>query len=276
MSRLARWLQTLGRPAVIAHRGASRRAPENSLAALRLAPELGADGVEFDVQATGDGTLVVFHDRTLARCTGLPGALGELPGARLRALTLDRIDRAVSGRARGERIPTLAEWLAAAPAGLFLNLEAKVDVLRDAGTGAAAARALADAGRGAVAVLSSFHPAALASAARGASGVERGALVDAAPGWRTRLAVGLAAGAAAIHPNHLLVTPARVAAWHRLGWKVLTWTVDAPDDALRCLDAGVDGLITNCPDVIRPLTERYAGRARAPAADVTRSPSARR
>src|SRR4051812_25995546 len=81
----------LGRPAVIAHRGASRAAPENSLAALRLAAGLGADGVEFDVQRCASGELVVFHDRTLARCTGAIGSVGETTLPALRRLTLDRI-----------------------------------------------------------------------------------------------------------------------------------------------------------------------------------------
>jgi glycerophosphoryl diester phosphodiesterase len=259
MSRLDHWLRSLGRPAVFAHRGASRRAPENSLAALRIAADLGADGVEFDVQATADGELIVFHDRTLARCTGALGSVQELPWAALRPLTLDRIDLAVTGQVRGERIPTLAAWLDAAPKGLFLNLEAKVDLLRDSGTGAACARALAAAGRAEDALVSSFHPAALAAVAASGMGLERGALVEAGPAWRTRLVAGVASGAVAVHPEHVLVTQPRVAAWHRLGLRVLTWTVDDPAEARRCLEAGVDGIISNRPEVARRVAEEFAG-----------------
>lgn len=254
MGAFAQWVSGLGRPAVIAHRGASRAAPENSLAALRLAAGLGADGVEFDVQACATGELVVFHDRTLARCTG---ALGELPGTPFEALRRETLDR-IDPERRGERVPTLPEWLAEAPAGLFLNLEVKADVLAEAGIAKACAEALLQAGRGAASVLSSFHPAALAHAA--GSGVDRGALVDASEGWRTRLALGLLTRPAAVHPEHLLVTPDRVAAWKRLGLVVAVWTVDDPEEAARCLEAGVDAVITNVPDRIRPVAERYPRR----------------
>ena len=101
-SRLSGFLDGLRRPAVIAHRGASAAAAENSLGALRRAVELGADGVEFDVQRCGSGELVVFHDRTLGRCAGVPGSIGETPLARLRTLTLDRIS-ATRGVPSGER-----------------------------------------------------------------------------------------------------------------------------------------------------------------------------
>lgn len=117
MNALRNLLRALGRPAVFAHRGASRRAPENSIEALRFAAGLGADGVEFDVQACGSGELVVFHDRTLARCTGTPGTLTETPLADLRRLTLDRIARFRGLPETGARIPTLAEWLTAMPPG---------------------------------------------------------------------------------------------------------------------------------------------------------------
>lgn len=253
VSAIGKWLSRLGRPAVIAHRGASARAPENSLAALRLAAELGADGVEFDVQACASGELVVFHDRTLARCTGAVGELPSTPWSTLETLSLDRIDR----EARGERIPTLDEWLAEAPKDLFLNLEVKADELAHTGFARACAEALVAAGRAESAVLSAFHPASLAHAAS-VRAVARGALVDGSDGWRTRLALGLLTRPEAVHPEHLLVTPERVAAWKRLGLAVATWTVDDPGEAERCLDCGVDAIMTNVPDVVRPVVERWA------------------
>jgi glycerophosphoryl diester phosphodiesterase len=88
--------------------------------------------------------------------------------------------------------------------------------------------------------------------------VARGALVDGAAGWHTRLALGLLTRPDAVHPEHVLVTPERVAAWKRLGLAVATWTVDDPDEAERCLACGVDAVITNVPDVVRPVVERWA------------------
>lgn len=245
-----------GRPLVFAHRGSSAGAPENSLAALRRAVDEGADGVEFDVQRCGSGELVVFHDRTLGRCLGVTGQLRDTPLSTLRSLTLDPVDRRAGRAPSGERVPTLDEWLAAAPKELLLNLEAKVEVAADASLGQACADALEAAGRTSTSVLSCFHPAGLASAAA-RNPVPRGTLVDVNGPWRTRLALGLATRPAAVHPHHALVTPGRVALWHRLGLAVFVWTVDNPDVARRCLDAGVDGLITNVPAVMRPVCEAF-------------------
>lgn len=251
-----RWVRRAGRPLVFAHRGASAAAPENSLAALQRAVDDGADGVEFDVQRCGSGELVVFHDRTLGRCLGVTGQLRDTPLSTLRALTLDPVDRRAGRPASGQRVPTLEEWLAHAPPGLLLNLEAKVEVAADASLGAACARALVAAGRAGTSVLSCFHPAGLASASA-VKAVPRGTLVGTDGIWRARLALGLATRPMAVHPHHALVTPGRVARWHRLGLAVLVWTVDDPEVARRCLDAGVDALITNVPAVMRPLCEAY-------------------
>lgn len=251
------WLRALGRPAVLAHRGASRAAPENSLAALRLSRELGADGVEFDVQRCGSGELVVFHDRTLARCTGRMGWVSETSLERLRTLSLDRLSRSLGGQVQGERIPTLEEWLEAAPKGLFLNLEVKLDRVADTRLAGDSVQALVKAGRADQAIVSSFHPVALRGAAMETGEVARGMLIDFSRRWRLMGALHLPARPSALHPHHRLVTPRRVARWHSVGLRVIPWTVDDPEQALRCLDAGVDAIITNRPDVIRPLAERY-------------------
>ena len=93
-----------GRPLVWAHRGASRAAPENTLAAFRLAAKLGADGVELDAQRCATGEVVVLHDESLGRTTGYAALLAETPLSRLR--TLDAGAR-FSDAFRGERVPLL-------------------------------------------------------------------------------------------------------------------------------------------------------------------------
>lgn len=248
-------LEGLGRPAVVAHRGASRRAPENSLEALRLAAESGADGVEFDVQRCATGELVVFHDATLGRCTGHPGAVTETSLETLRSLTLDPVAKRLDLPVRGARIPTLNEWLAATPARLLVNLEIKADTMAATELANDCVDALEAAGLAERSIASSFHPAALWRIAGRA--VARGALVEAAGGWRGRLAAGLVGRAAAVHPQASLVTPWRVKAWHGAGYRVAVWTVDAPDEIKRVLDAGVDMVISNRPEVARPLVEQY-------------------
>jgi len=222
-----------------------------------MAAELGADGVEFDVQPCGSGELVVFHDRSLARCTGRLGSILETPLLDLQRLTLDRWAEKIGSKAYGERIPTLEEWLDAAPKSLFLNLEAKVDVMAQAWSAGDAVRELKRAGRLETTIVSSFHPAGVMRAAAANRKVDLGALVDDPPGWRGRLAAGLLPGAAAVHPLHTLVTPKRVSMWHGFGYRVAVWTVDDEREATRCLEAGVDVIITNRPDVIRPLAEGF-------------------
>src|SRR5687767_9081442 len=95
-------------PLIIAHRGASASAPENTIAAFRAAIEQGADGVELDVQLTSDAVAVVFHDRTLRRTTGHRERLATIDGARLRSFDCGTwFGSAFSS----ERIPTLVEVL---------------------------------------------------------------------------------------------------------------------------------------------------------------------
>src|SRR5512147_1741217 len=112
-----------GRPLVLGHRGASADAPENTLAAFRLAIEQGADGVELDVWRCGSGEVVVIHDEDARRVAGAPLRIAEAPLAALRELDAG----AWKGeRFRGERIPLLAEVLEALPAAR-VNVELKGD-----------------------------------------------------------------------------------------------------------------------------------------------------
>ncbi len=248
-----RWRAQLGRAAIIAHRGASRKAPENSLEALRLAREEGADGVEFDVQRCASGELVVFHDRTLARCTGHPGTVTETPLSELRTLNLDRVSAHFGLGVRDARIPTLNEWLAEISEGFLVNLEVKVESLAESTIAGPCVDALAFSGCLDRSVVSSFYPPALYRIRD--RHVARGALVESGAGWRIRLAAGLGGQVASVHPEAVLVTPQRVKLWHALGYQVATWTVDAPDEIRRVLDAGVDVVITNRPDVARRIVE---------------------
>jgi glycerophosphoryl diester phosphodiesterase len=99
---------TSGRPVVIAHRGASRVAPENTMVAFRRALDLGADGIELDVHETRDGELVVVHDFTLARTTGAPGFVHEQDAAFIRRLDAGAWFDLTYAR---ERVPLLTDVL---------------------------------------------------------------------------------------------------------------------------------------------------------------------
>src|SRR5512136_1224893 len=114
------WLIPHDRPLNIGHRGASAAAPQNTLAAFRKAMELGADGVELDVQLSADGAVVVIHDFTVDKATDGTGRVAAKTLAELKAL--DAGSR-FSPQFAGERIPTLAEVFEAIDGKLLVNVE---------------------------------------------------------------------------------------------------------------------------------------------------------
>ena len=99
------WID-LSRPAIIAHRGDKTHAPENTMAAFKMAAENGADAIEFDVKLTADGRVIVLHDQTVNRTTNGTGRISQLPFAAVRELDAGAW---FSEKFRGERIPTLDE-----------------------------------------------------------------------------------------------------------------------------------------------------------------------
>ncbi len=115
----ARLFPMVKRALVLGHRGYSALYPENTLLAFRKAIEAGADGLECDLQKTVDGRYVVIHDHTTDRAAGFAGIVDRMTLAELQRLDLGR----------GERIPELAELLAALPSDAFLDLELKSDTL---------------------------------------------------------------------------------------------------------------------------------------------------
>jgi glycerophosphoryl diester phosphodiesterase len=149
------------RPRVVAHRGASIEAPENTLAAFRRAWQLGAEGIELDVRLSKDGAVVVIHDATTRRLAGVDRPVADQTLAELQALDVGGWKDA---RHAGERIPTLAEVLATVPAGGTVFVEIK----SEAATAPAVARAIRDAdptARGGAVALQGYDPDGLAALA---------------------------------------------------------------------------------------------------------------
>ncbi len=112
-------------PVIIAHRGASYDAPENTLAAFRLAWEQGADGIEADFHLSSDGRIVCIHDKDLERVAGVKEVVKNTPFDVLRSRDVGSWK---GPRWRGERIPTLEEVLAIVPEGKLIFIELKVGV----------------------------------------------------------------------------------------------------------------------------------------------------
>lgn len=238
------WRRSDGRPPqVLGHRGAKHAAPENTLRAFDLALGEGAAGVELDVRMTGDGELVVLHDPELpAACfAGSPRpAIGELSASQLASVRLPD----------GERIPTLQEALDwQQDTGAFMNVELKGDVPSRGHVVRAACELLRRHGGDRI-LISSFYPRMLLECSFRLPDVPTAWLVHAeqrllkaAPGWRWT-------GSAAVHPQVLDLSEARVAALRTGGAIVNVWTVNQPEDAVRLARWGVDGLITDAPGEI--------------------------
>lgn len=218
-----------GLPLVVAHRGASAAQPENTVAAFRAARELGADWVELDVHLLADGALAVHHDPVL------------------------RDGRAVAGLRAGDLppgVPLLPEALDAC-AGMGVNVEVK----GEGGAAVAAAGAVvALVGRSPLAervLVSSFDWRAVDRARAGAPGLATGLLAFVVPDPAGLVAAAARRGCAAVHPHAALVDAAFVAAAHEAGLAVTVWTVDDPVRMGELAADGVDGIVTNVPDVAR-------------------------
>jgi glycerophosphoryl diester phosphodiesterase len=236
-----------GRPLVWGHRGASFDAPENTLAAFRLAQQQGADGVELDAQRCASGEVVVLHDESLGRTTGFAGLVTETRYSTIRAL--DAGARKAE-RYRGERVPLLAEVLEAFP--LLVNVELKCERADDRGLTAEVVRVIREARAQDRVLLSSFNLLCLLRARASAPGILRALLFASEQEWPQRSALAAPALAvAALHPEHVLATPDRVGRWRRRGYSVACWTVDDPDRAATLVESGVSGLISNRPAVLR-------------------------
>jgi glycerophosphoryl diester phosphodiesterase len=226
---------------VLAHRGARRVAPENTVEAFAAAGRLGADGVELDVHSTADGVLVVHHD---ADAQGV-GVLAEHPVADIRVARPD--------------IPTLEEALEAC-AGMLVNIEVKnlpgdADYDPDEGAAGTLVELLSGRGRRDDVLVSSFN---IASA-------DRVRALDATISTGFLTLVGLdpidgvdvahAHGHAAVHPDVRSLTGgaagATIARAHSLGMAVNVWTVNDEAEMRRLGAAGADALITDVPDVAR-------------------------
>ncbi|KQV77338.1 glycerophosphodiester phosphodiesterase [Nocardioides sp. Root122] len=236
-------------PLAIAHRGGMALAPENTLAAFGRATSLGLTHLETDVQTTRDRHVVCFHDTTLRRVTGHPGRISDLDLADVRRLRVHGTDR----------VPTLGEAMAAFPQARFA-----IDLKDEASIGA-------------MARLLAAHPSwAKRICVAGAWSRWLRRLQDEAPGvttalgWRSLtsliacsrggvrpVGVGTSGGAFAHVPmrlGRLSIHSERVIdRAHELGIRVVVWTVDDPATMRTLLDAGVDGIITDRPDVLRDV-----------------------
>jgi glycerophosphoryl diester phosphodiesterase len=254
-------------PWLVAHRGGSLLAPENTFVAFDGAVALGADAIETDVRRTRDGVVVVFHDDTTERLTGARGTVEERALAEIQALdaafrfTLDG-GRTHPHRGAGVRVPTLAETFARYPAMRF-SLDAKS---RDPRLAEALAAAIRDARAEDRVCIGSFHDEQAERLGRLLPSSCR-FLPQRAATLHVLAAHARLPGAvcprgydvAALPPRHgrvPVVTRRTVAHFHRLGMPVHVWTIDDEAEMRALLECGVDAIITDRPDVLASVLGR--------------------
>jgi glycerophosphoryl diester phosphodiesterase len=249
--RLGRWHGE--RPLNIAHRGASGHAPQNTMAAFLLAAEMGADGIELDVHLSADGELVVIHNHTVDQTTDGHGPVS--------VLSLDELQRLDAGswfdpRYAGERIPTLRQVFEGVGQRLLINVEIKVapghhppDLEREV------VHLIEEKGMADRVLVSSFSPRSLRRVQRLNRHILLGVLYS-RPVFLPSMLRWLGLSYDALHPPYPLVNARTIALARRQRKQVNVWTVNDATEMRHMRDLGVDGIITNYPDVLnRVLAE---------------------
>lgn len=246
------FLRPRTRPLNLAHRGVSTCAPENTLAAFRLAAELGADGIELDAKLSRDGVVVIMHDATVNRTTDGSGRVSDLTLAELKRLDAGfKLD----AKFAGERVPTLDEVVEAISDRLLINVELTNYESRGDGLELKVVDLIVKRGLVDRVLVSSFNPLGLRKVKRAAPQIVCGLLTR--PGLRFYLRRALLAplipGLDARHPHFSMIDANIVRKVHARGQKVNTWTVNEEASMRRMIDVGADAIITSRPDVLKRI-----------------------
>lgn len=242
-------------PKVIGHRGAKAYAPENTLAAIHTAADLGIEWVEIDVKLTEDGVPIIFHDDTLERCTNGSGLVAHTPYS-----IIEELDAGswFGDSFAGEKIPTLEEVLnTIIERGLGVNLEIKPCEGREVETAEVtldyATRIWPD--DAPPPLISSFSHVSLETARDCMREWPRGLLIDDYLGNWKELAEHLEVRT--IHIDGRTVTPEQIEEYLAAGYPLLAYTINDPELAKQLISAGLTAVFSDCPDVIRDEIEIF-------------------
>ena len=225
---------------VIGHRGAAALAPENTWIGFDRALALGVNAIETDVQATSDGVLVLIHDLRLDRTTDGQGLVAETPWSEVRGLDAGSW---FDPQYRGARIPLLDETLARYGKRTHIALEIKQPGIEIEVLQRVKALELLDA-----VTFTSFDFTSVERIRRAESAAHVGFLTsDVSPASVARV---LDAGLDQFCPPAEVLTPEWVSTWKLLGLNVRAWGVRTPALMQRAIDAGVDGMTVDFPDLL--------------------------
>ncbi len=226
-------------PLIIAHRGDSSNALENSLEAFRLALAVPVDMIEFDIRMSKDGILYVMHDKDTGRTADRSIDIEKASSEEIAAVRLRN----------GEHIPLLDDVLKLAAAGAGINIEVKSD-----GAAAVLTRHLSEYRFGGPLMISSFKEAEIADLREVMPGLQLAMIYDTfsprhVEDYRNK-------GYTAISLRKNTVTGPLVKACHDQGVRIYVWTLDEEDEMKRCIEWEVDGIYTNKPRLLKELMAR--------------------
>ena len=242
-----------GRTLVIAHRGFSGRAPENTVAAISEAIAIGADMAEIDVTLTADNRVVVIHDETLQRTTNGNGNVAEHDFDEIRSLDAGSW---FAPQFAGEKVPTLGEVLDLVKGQILLNVEIKTEAV-DRGISDKVAVAIKERGMTDQVIVSSFSPTALEQMRAVAPEIRTAVLFN--PELQrgedpVEIVHGLGASAFNIRGSRLKAKMLR--SCREQGIPVGVYTVDKPRKMKQWVKKGIDAIFTNHPDRLLEVLEK--------------------
>jgi len=236
---------------IIAHRGASHDAPENTLASVNLAWERGVDAVEVDVHLSKDKRIMVIHDEDTKRTCGRSMVIRERNSTDLRSLDASK----GMDRFHGEKIPLLEEAMATVPQGKVLFIEVKTDTI--------IIPCLLE-------VFASSHDKphlAVISFDFEVCAMMKEKIPDIPVLWlhytlsgsyKTKwISRAVDAGLDGLNFRYKGISQEYVEAVHRSGMKIFAWTVDDPEDAARLIESGIDGITSNRPAWLREQLNKH-------------------
>ena len=232
------------RPFVFAHRGYSAAKTENTMSAFQAARECGSTGIELDIQMCSTGEIVVFHDWTVDRMSGSNGTVAEMSWRELSKLSLPG----------DERIPRLTEVLDEFGSSMYFDIEIKTRGRGGSGIEQALTTMIQSRGMADRVLVSSFNPYPLKEFKRIAPDIPTSIIYTKFSSelpWYLRRGFGRQlAGTDGLKPDQKQVTSLNMVPRKMFGVSVLPWTVDDPAEAVRLVQAGCDGVITNDPPKI--------------------------
>jgi glycerophosphoryl diester phosphodiesterase len=229
---------------IIAHRGASAYSPENTVAAIIKAFELGADGIEIDVQMSRDGELFLHHDWTLEK-------LGSETSLVI-SKTLSELKKLDAGKwfapeFAGERIPTLSEALSAVPKGKIVNIEIKKTAADSRDIESKVVRCIRDMKIADDIIISSFNHQTIAKIQKSDPDIKTALIISSLLAEPMKYFGNFTCYS--IHPLFYFADPKLIEVLHSNNIKIYPWVVNVPEYAGLLMESGCDGIITNYPDL---------------------------